>query len=126
MATHARESAHAGLVAHALHHLRRLLEALQQRIDRGDGDARTIRDARTARTVDDLRVAAFFRRHRADDRLGAVDLALVELLEFLAVLRHARTFAKKQGTPQLPEGLQDAFGGEIPPNLGGGLSGLLG
>ena len=26
----------------------------------------------------------------------------------------------------LPEGLQDAFGGEIPPNLGGGLSGLLG
>ena len=35
-------------------------------------------------------------------------------------------FAKKQGTPQLPEGLQDAFGGELPPNLGGGLSGLLG
>lgn len=35
-------------------------------------------------------------------------------------------FAKKQGTPQLPEGLQDAFGGELPPNLDGGLSGLLG
>ncbi|NEG90317.1 signal recognition particle protein [Bifidobacterium aerophilum] len=38
-------------------------------------------------------------------------------------------FAKKPQNPALPAGLQDALGangGELPPNFGGGLSGLLG
>ena len=36
-------------------------------------------------------------------------------------------FAKKPQNPALPAGLQDMLGdsGELPPNLGGGLSGLL-
>lgn len=36
---------------------------------------------------------------------------------------------KKPQNPALPAGLQDALdanGGELPPNFGGGLSGLLG
>ena len=38
-------------------------------------------------------------------------------------------FMKKPQNPALPAGLQDALdanGGELPPNFGGGLSGLLG
>ena len=36
-------------------------------------------------------------------------------------------FAKKPQNTELPAGLQDMLGGaEVPPNLGGGLSGLLG
>jgi len=36
-------------------------------------------------------------------------------------------FAKKPQNPALPAGLQDMMGdaGELPPNFGGGLSGLL-
>ena len=36
-------------------------------------------------------------------------------------------FAKKPQNPALPAGLQDLMGdaGELPPNFGGGLSGLL-
>ena len=36
-------------------------------------------------------------------------------------------FAKKPQANELPAGLQDMLGGaDVPPNLGGGLSGLLG
>ena len=48
-------------------------------------------------------------------------------LRFRQVRRSA--FMKKPQNPALPAGLQDALdanGGELPPNFGGGLSGLLG
>ena len=47
-------------------------------------------DAGPARAVDLLGVGALERRHRADHRLDAVELALVEVVELLAHLAHAR------------------------------------
>ena len=69
---------------------------MQQPVDRRDGYAGTIGDAGAARAVDDLRVAPLFGGHRPDDRFGAVDLLLVELLQFLAVLRHAGDHAEQR------------------------------
>src|SRR5690606_11827336 len=90
---------HAGDVRRAaagdgLHHLRGLLETLPELVDVGDGHARALGDAQTSRSVEDLRVASLARGHRADDRLGAVDLALVEVLELLLHLPHARQHAE--------------------------------
>ena len=44
------DAAH-GLVAHALHHLRGLLETLQQRVHLRNGHAGTVRDTSSTRTV---------------------------------------------------------------------------
>ena len=87
---------HAAAVGHALHHLCGLLKALQQSVDLRDGHAGTIGDTGAARTVDNRRITALCRGHRANNRLGAVDLLLIELLKLLAVLGHARNHAEQR------------------------------
>src|SRR5690606_36889110 len=86
---HARHPWHASTAAHLAHHLLRAREPLQELVDVARRDAGAARDARTARPVDDLRVLPLGGRHRADDRLDAIDLALVEVLDGLAHLAHA-------------------------------------
>src|SRR4051812_22906057 len=61
------------------HQLLHLAELLDQLADRLNGGARAPGDAPAARAVDDLRIGALLRRHRLDDRLEAVQLALVEV-----------------------------------------------
>src|SRR3954452_1651058 len=62
-----------------LHDLAHLAELLDQVIDGGHVRARAVRDAQPARSLDQLRPPALLRRHRKDDRLDAVELALVDL-----------------------------------------------
>src|SRR5918999_2706069 len=61
---------------HDLLHLRELLHELRDGLNRGPGAAR---DPAPARPVDDLRVRPLLGRHRADDRLQAVELLLVHV-----------------------------------------------
>jgi ATP-dependent DNA ligase I len=79
---------HAGDAAaeHRLHLLLALEEVRDQLGDLADGDPGTTGDARAAGTVDDLRVAAFLRRHGPDDRFGPVQVLVVDLLEQRPVL----------------------------------------
>src|SRR3982751_762159 len=74
-------------LAHELLHLLELLDEPPDRLDRG---ARAAGDPPPPRAVDDPGVAALGRGHRQDDRLDAVELALVdvELAELLAHPRH--------------------------------------
>ena len=76
-------------LARRLHHLLHHLELLEQPVDVGGGDAAPVGDAHPPRAVDQRRVAPLRRRHRADDRLDAVDLAVVDL-RVLDLLGHAR------------------------------------
>src|SRR5690606_19420759 len=75
---------------HLPHHRLRLLEPLHELVDLGHRGAGAAGDARAPRAVDDLRVGPLLWRHRADHRLDAVDLALVEVLQGLAHLTGAR------------------------------------
>src|SRR5690606_32605841 len=93
-ASHAGDGTHAGDVGGAaacdgLHHLGRLIEAGDELVHVCDGHSGAARDPQAPRAVEDLRVAALAGRHRADDRLSAVDLALVEVIELLLHLAHA-------------------------------------
>src|SRR5215218_7974481 len=80
--THARNLRHAA-AGDRLHHLRSLLEPLHELVDVGHRHAGALRDAQAPGAVQQLGIAALRRRHRLDDRLGAHDLALVEVLELL-------------------------------------------
>src|SRR4051794_40131530 len=82
-------SADAGDVAHPLHHLLDFGELLDQRAHVAWHHAAAVGDAVAARTVDEARVGPLSRRHRADDRLDAVELTLVDLL-VLHLLREPR------------------------------------
>src|SRR4051812_34516925 len=62
-----------------LHDLLHLLELLDQLIDGLDRRARAVRDPSPARAVQHLRVRALVRGHRGDDRLDAIELAVVHL-----------------------------------------------
>src|SRR5699024_3498287 len=93
-AGHARHRAAAHAPAHRPHHLLGLLEALEQLVDLLDGGPGAAGDAVAARAVDDLGVVALLGRHRADDRLDPADLALVEIVQRLAVLPHVRQHAE--------------------------------
>src|SRR3954449_7340946 len=61
------------------HQLAHLVELLHELVDLLDARARALGDAKTPRALDELRPPALLRRHRQDDRLDAVDLALVDL-----------------------------------------------
>src|SRR5919112_5256969 len=61
------------------HQLAHLVELLDQLVDLLDARPGALRDAQPARALDELRPPALLRRHRQDDRLDAVDLALVDL-----------------------------------------------
>src|ERR671932_351171 len=65
-----------GELAHHLLHLAELLDELVDRVDRG---ARALGDATPPRAVEQRRVRALLGRHRRDDRLDSVELALVDL-----------------------------------------------
>src|SRR5204863_7251978 len=73
-------AADAGDVAHPLHHLLDLAELLHQRADIARHDPAAVGDAGPARPVDQPGVGPLLRRHRADDRLDPVELALIDLL----------------------------------------------
>ena len=88
-AGHARQAATAS-ASHRLHHLLGLAEALEQLVDLGDRDTGALGDAGAARAVDLLGVGALERRHRADHRLDAVELAVVEGVELVTHPLHAR------------------------------------
>src|ERR1019366_9005690 len=62
--------------AEALEHALHLLECLEQAVDVGDGRAAPRGDALAARTLDELRVAAFLQRHGEHDRLHAAEVLL--------------------------------------------------
>src|SRR3954451_10006178 len=72
--------------AELLHDLAHLAELLDELVDRLDVGAGPPRDAQAPRSLDELRPPALLRRHRQDDRLDAVELALIDLqaLELLA------------------------------------------
>src|SRR5829696_3298719 len=59
------------------HHLLHLPELLDELVDRLDAGPRPARDPAAARTVQDLRVGPLLGRHRRDDRLQPVELAVV-------------------------------------------------
>src|SRR3954467_10193261 len=61
------------------HQLAHLIELLHELVDLLDARARALGDAKTPRALDELGPPALLRRHRQDDRLDAVDLALVDL-----------------------------------------------
>src|SRR5919199_1667743 len=61
------------------HQLAHLVELLDELVDLLDARPRPLRDAQPARALDELRPPPLLRRHRQDDRLDAVDLALVDL-----------------------------------------------
>src|SRR3954471_685353 len=65
--------------AEALHHLAHLAELLDQLVDLLDGGAGALGDALAAPALDELGPAALLRGHGEDDRLDAVELALVDL-----------------------------------------------
>src|SRR5208282_4396153 len=79
---------------HRLHLLLALEEVRDQLGDLADGDPRALGDAGPAGAVDDLRVAAFLRRHGPDDRLGPVQVLVVDLLDLLPVPARARQHAE--------------------------------
>src|SRR4051794_26787510 len=61
------------------HQLAHLVELLDELVDLLDARPRALRDAKPARALDELGPPALLRGHRQDDRLDAVDLALVDL-----------------------------------------------
>src|SRR3954454_24299091 len=65
--------------AHLPHELAHLIELLDELIDLLDARARALGDAQPPRALDELRAPALLGRHRQDDRLNAVELALVDL-----------------------------------------------
>src|SRR5207342_3095324 len=88
-AHHALHPAHQALHAagtELAHHLFHLLELLEHLVDVGRRGAGTTRDARAARAVEQVRIAAFLRRHRTDDRDHARHFLAGDLL--LEVLGH--------------------------------------
>src|ERR671933_882649 len=76
------------------HQLAHLVELLHELVDLLDARPRPLRDAQPARALDELGAPALLRSHRQDDRLDAVDLALVDL--------HLRELLARQ-TGQHPE-----------------------
>ena len=89
---HARQATHA---RHLLHHLASFEEAVDEAVHLGDGDTGALRDANPARAVDDLRVFAFGRCHRANDGRDAVDVLVIDLRDLLLQLPHARQHAEQ-------------------------------
>src|SRR5579875_3140948 len=86
------------------HHLAHLLELLDQGLDRLDVRARSPGDPQPLGALDQLGPAALLRRHREDDRLQTVELALVELdpAQFLAEPRdHAEQVLQRPHAPDL-------------------------
>src|SRR3954453_13298617 len=65
-------------LADLLHELAHLPELLDQRVDLLDVGPRSLGDPQAPRALDDVRAPALLGRHRRDDRLDAVDLALVD------------------------------------------------
>src|SRR5262249_41256052 len=83
--------------AHLLHHLLGLGEAFERLVDVQALDARAVRDAHAAGAVDDFRVGALLRGHRADDRGDPVEVAVVEVVELALELAHAGHHAEDVG-----------------------------
>ena len=75
-------------LGHLLHQLAHLAELLDEAVDRLDGGPRAGGDPLAARAVDLGRVGALVGRHREDDRLEPVELALVDLPHPLHRLAH--------------------------------------
>src|SRR5215210_2392632 len=65
--------------AEPLHHLAHLAELLDELVDLLDRGARALGDPQAARALDQLGAVALLRGHREDDRLDAIELALVDL-----------------------------------------------
>src|SRR5215210_357911 len=98
---------------HHLAHLAELLDELRNRLDRGP---RPARDPPPPRPVDDLRVRALLRRHRADDRLEPVELLLVHVQR--AELRpgarhHLQERAERPHVPHLLHLLEEVVEREL-------------
>src|SRR5688572_22705562 len=74
----------------ALHHLAHLTELLDELVDLLDGGAGALGDPLPAPALDQLGPAALLGGHRQDDRLDAVELALVDLQLGELVPREAR------------------------------------
>src|ERR671919_1768966 len=92
-----------------LHHLAQLRVLLEQPVHVLHAGAAAARDPLSAAAVDDLRVSALGRRHRADDRVEATEVGLlaVELggggpLEHLAERQHAHDLVQRTHLAQLP------------------------
>src|SRR4051812_44243453 len=78
LAHHGLQIGHLAL-AELLHELLHLSELLDELVDVLDRRARPARDSQPPRALDEVGPAALQRRHREDDRLDAVELALVDL-----------------------------------------------
>src|SRR4051812_27309466 len=76
------------------HQLAHLVELLHELVDLLDARPRALGDAKPARALDELGPPALLRRHRQDDRLDAVDLALVDLHLRELLARQARQHAE--------------------------------
>src|SRR4030095_11493424 len=113
---HSRQSGeilHAGkLPLHALellHDLPELRELLEQTVHVLHARPAAARDALAAAAVDDLRIAALARRHRADDRVEAPEVGrlavdvLGRALEHLAEREHAEHLVERPHLANLRE-----------------------
>src|ERR1700750_3332949 len=77
--THQRAQVGHASLGYLAHHLAHLLELLDQLLDGLDVGARAACDPQPPGALDQLGMAPLLGRHRQDDRLNAVELALIDL-----------------------------------------------
>src|SRR3954452_12107750 len=94
-----------------------LVELLDELVDLLDARPRPLGDAKPARALDELGPPALLGRHRQDDRLDAVDLALVDLHLRQLLARepgqHAEDRLERPHLAQRLELLEDVVEGEL-------------
>src|SRR3954463_7916238 len=99
------------------HQLAHLVELLDELVDLLGARPRALRDAKPARALDELGPPALLRRHRQDDRLDAVDLALVDLHLRQLLARepgqHAEDRLQRPHLAQRLELLEEVLEGEL-------------
>src|SRR5215203_570692 len=106
------------LALDALHHLPHLGVLLEQAVDLGHRGAGAHGDALLAAAVQDIRTLALSRRHRVDDRLDALEAALVhaggvEAAQGAHLRQHLQDRGERPQLLELPELVAQILEGEL-------------
>jgi hypothetical protein len=105
-------------LAHFLHHLLHLGEAIEEIVELGDGDTAAFGDSAAPTGIEDLRVSSFEGCHRADHGFHVAEflfaLAHVRLFHrFGATRKHADKILQGAELFHLPELNQEIVEGEL-------------
>src|SRR4051795_11105845 len=99
------------------HELAHLVELLDELVDLLDARPRALGDPKPPRALDELRAPALLRRHRQDDRLHAVELALVDLevahLVPAETREHPEDVGQRAHPADLPELVEEVLEREL-------------